>query len=232
MRVAVPKHVCVYCGGFATTRDHVPPKFLLKRPPPSNLRRVPCCRRCNIDASLDEQYFLVLLGQISLSPAIQEMISTGGVIDRTLSRAPALEERLLRALEVDNESGHISIRPEIERVNRVLKKIATGLYALRYGSVPERHTLGPARAYPYDTRDERPTPYFVATFTERFRAKRWNMVQKGSFSYIFVRDPEDRRQVWCIMDILQTLWGVVHLPHPRYINGGGQVSSCYSNKRR
>ena len=127
---------CIYCGALATTRDHVPPKVLLDQPFPPNLRTVPSCGPCNNGASLDEQYFLVLLGQFSSSPSIEAKLAPGGLIDRTLSYSPALEERLLKALEVVDETGNPVIKPEMHRENRIVRKVATGLFALRYGRVP------------------------------------------------------------------------------------------------
>lgn len=207
---------CIYCGKHADTRDHVPPKFLLERPLPRNLlRTVPSCRKCNHGASLDEQYLLVLLGQVSLSPAIAAKLAPDGAIDRTLVRSPALEERLLQAIEIDDETGMPFIRPETERVNRVVKKIALGLFALRYGRIPPTEQIGPVSLYSYVPHDARPMPYFAATFTERFKSKTWHTVQAGMFSYIFVRDPMHSGRIWCIMDIHAAFWGIVHFPNPR-----------------
>jgi hypothetical protein len=206
---------CIYCGAAATTRDHVPPKLLLDRPFPLNLRTVPSCKTCNNDASLDEQYFLVLLSQVSSSPSVEAKLAPGGLIDRTLTYSPALEERLLKALGVDEETGSPIIRPEIHRVNRIVKKIAMGLFALRYGRVPAAQHVDHVALYPFKPNDERPLPYFIATFTERFKSKQWRKVQRGTFAYIFVRDPKHSGKVWCVMDIYQSLWGVVHFPNPR-----------------
>jgi hypothetical protein len=205
---------CVYCGNPASTGDHVPPKALLARPLPNNLLKVRSCVGCNRGASLDEQYFLVLVGQISTSPLIAEKLAPGGQIDRTLSRSPALEERLLQALSVDEESGRIHIQPEHERVQRVVRKIAIGLFVLRYGWAPSPDFVGPVGVYPYNIHDSRPPHYFISTFTERFKSKRWRTVQRGVFSYIFVRDPKHSGKVWCVMDLYDCLWAVVHLPNP------------------
>lgn len=215
MRTALPSEYCIYCGQRATSRDHVPPKLLLERPYPSNLQTVPSCIRCNQGASLDEQYFLVLIAQISLSPALLSKIAEGGIIDRALARSPALEERLLKSLEVDEEDGRVLIKPEMGRVQNVVRKIATGLFAIRYGKVPDPKRIGPIGVYPYQVRDDRPAAYFISTFTERFRSKQWKSAQSGVFSYIFVRDPKSSSKVWCVMDIHQTLWGVVHFPNPK-----------------
>jgi hypothetical protein len=206
---------CVYCGNPASTGDHVPPRALLVRPFPNNLRKVRSCLDCNHGASLDEQYFLVLLGQISTSPFIVEKLAPGGQIDRTLTRSPALDERLLSALSVDEDSGRIVIEPEHARVHRVIRKMAIGLFVLRYGWAPAPEFVGPISVHPYNIRDQRPPHHFIATFTERFRAKRWRRVQAGVFSYIFVRDPMHSGKVWCVMDIYDCLWAVVQLPNPK-----------------
>lgn len=206
---------CIYCGAHATTRDHVPPKIFLNQPFPPNLRTVPSCRACNNGASLDEQYFLALLGHVSFSPSIEAKLAPGGLIDRTLLSSPALEERLLKALEIDEKTGNPVIKPEIHRVNRVVRKVATGLFALRYGRVPAHGEVGQVALYPYRPKDFRPLPYFVATFTERFKSKPWRHVQAETFSYIFVRDPRHNGKLWCVMDIYQSLWGVVHFPNPK-----------------
>lgn len=206
---------CIYCGATASTRDHVPPKLLLDKPFPPNLQTVPSCRACNNDASLDEQYFLALVSHVATSPSIAAKLAPGGSIDRAFSYSPALEERLLKALDVDDETGNPVIRPEIHRVRRVVQKVATGLFALRYGRVPVSSEISHVALYPYGLDDQRPLPYFVATFTERFKKKPWRQVQRGTFSYIFVRDPRHSGNVWCVMDIYQSLWGVVHFPNTK-----------------
>ena len=143
------------------------------------------------------------------------MLAPGGLIDRTFTNSPALEERFLQTLEVDEETGLPVIRPELHRVSRVIQKIATGLFALRYGRIPATQQISHVGLYPYKPNDERPLPYFIATFTERFRSKQWRKVQHGTFSYIFVRDPKHSGKVWCVMDIYQSFWGVVHFPNPK-----------------
>ena len=187
---ALTKRICVYCGKVATTKDHVPPKLLLEKPFPINLQTVRSCQRCNQGASLDEQYFLVLLGHISTSPNIVTKIDIGGVIDRTLNLSPALEESLTQALDVDEVSGRVFIRHDAERMNRVLKKIAIGLYAMRYGRIASNDKIIFVNSYPYQQEDTRPLPYFIATFTERFKSRQWCIVQAGVFSYIFHSRPK------------------------------------------
>lgn len=54
--------VCTYCGRpNPETFDHVPPACLFGDPRPSNLITVPCCTKCNQDASKDDEYFKTML---------------------------------------------------------------------------------------------------------------------------------------------------------------------------
>lgn len=206
------KQSCIYCGSKATTRDHVPPRLLLERPFPKNLHTVPSCLDCNRGASKDEEYFLALIAQVSQSPNITAKLEPGGTLDRAFTRSPALEQRFLDAIGIDENTGQPFIHPELPRVARIVKKIALGLFELKYKWSPPLEAAHFANLFPSETQDARPLPYFLATFTERFNPKRWNTVQSGVFSYIFVRDPTHSSTVWCMMDFHGSFWGIVHLP--------------------
>lgn len=52
--------LCVYCGGQATTLDHIPPKCLFGKNRPSNLVTVPACDNCNKGACKDDEYAMRL----------------------------------------------------------------------------------------------------------------------------------------------------------------------------
>lgn len=64
---------CVYCGASATTRDHVPPKCILRKPFPE-LITVPACHDCNSALGpVDEQFRNTLSLMLGLdTPAKQE----------------------------------------------------------------------------------------------------------------------------------------------------------------
>jgi hypothetical protein len=207
---------CIYCGRSSTSSEHVPPKLLLEQPLPSNTITVPACRSCNQGFSLDEQYFWVLLGQISPAPTMAAKVQEGGSIDRALKRAPRLEDRLVRHIEPAPGGGaNVFIKIEHARLERVLGKIALGLYFARYGRVPPPPGVEPIGAYPYTLTDYRPLGLVASTHSERFEPKRWHHVQSGVFSYIFIRDPRSYGRLICIMDFHQTMWGAVRLAQPR-----------------
>lgn len=66
---SAPKQ-CVFCGGIATTRDHVPPKNLFLSPRP-RLITVPACINCNGSLSALEDEFRVFWSR--------QMIASDGV---------------------------------------------------------------------------------------------------------------------------------------------------------
>lgn len=202
---------CIYCDRLADSRDHVPPKLLFTRPYPTDLVTVPSCHRCNQGASLDEEYFRILLAHVATSPGLTALVEPGGAVDRALARSGQLADRLDRAIGV-SEDGRPYILPEVDRLHRVLEKTAHGLYVSRFGRNP-----GPARfqavgMYPYSVDDARPASIFAATFTERFRAKRWSTLQRDVFAYTFVRHPFAASSLLCIMAFHHDAWGAVETP--------------------
>ena len=61
-----PNWVCVYCGLEEPdirdrTRDHIPPRNLFPEPRLSDLITVPSCRSCNETASMDDEFFLIMV---------------------------------------------------------------------------------------------------------------------------------------------------------------------------
>jgi hypothetical protein len=61
---------CLFCGEIADTKDHIPSKKLLEKPYPNNLLTIPSCDKCNKSFSLDEEYFLNVLVEISNNPTL------------------------------------------------------------------------------------------------------------------------------------------------------------------
>jgi hypothetical protein len=176
---------------------------------------VPSCLGCNQGASKDEEYFLALIAQTSPSPYLCAKLESGGTLDRAFLRSPRFEKLFSNVIKFDEQSGvpFFSLeREELLRISRVVKKIAIGLFGLKYGWTPVPESLRPAILYPYGFHDSRPTPYFIATFTEYFQSKHWQTIQPSVFSYIFIRDPKRSSTLLCIMRFHETFWGVVHLP--------------------
>ena len=212
--VSVAQSACAYCGAVATTRDHVPPKCLLEKPLPNGLLTVPSCNDCNNGFSLDEQYLQVVLAQIGFEPHLMEKVDKGGVVDRALMRAPALDERIVRSLEVAPD-GRVWFEPEKERILNIVEKIAFGLYICRYQRRVNRDAFSAMTVF--GPGDEIPQSIAAAShYWPGIRRKRWLTVQNGIFSYLFAKgwlvyDPP----LYCLIDLHRTLLGVVACPDPR-----------------
>ena len=68
---------CIYCGGDADTRDHVPPKSFFPVPRPSDLITVPSCTACNRGFQLDDDYaqtVLVMREDVGDHPAVTQLL--------------------------------------------------------------------------------------------------------------------------------------------------------------
>lgn len=114
---------CIYCGGPADTRDHVPSRCLLDRPFPANLPVVGCCDPCNQEFSKDEEYFVCLLESVLCGSADPEQIKRPSVA-RILHSSPTLRARLETVRR--GQDGQIVFIPEAERIANVMLKLARG----------------------------------------------------------------------------------------------------------
>jgi len=114
---------CVYCGAREDSREHVPSRVFLDPPFPENLSIIGACRPCNNGFSLDEEYVACLVEVVIAGSTHPDAMRRPG-IRRILERSPALRKKLEDA-KVDGPSG-TSFQPETSRVERVLRKLATG----------------------------------------------------------------------------------------------------------
>ena len=117
---------CFHCGGSSPdTVDHVPPRVFLDKPYPDDLITVRSCSDCNSGSSDAERYVASLI-EVVVCGTTDPRALERRKISKTLERRPRLREELARAATFDN--GVYIVRPEFERVNLVLEKIARGLW--------------------------------------------------------------------------------------------------------
>ena len=117
---------CFHCGRSSPEiDDHVPPKAFLDKPYPDNLITVPSCAPCNSATSDDEQYVASLIEVVVCGTTDPGQLRRDN-ISRTLKHSPLLRKRLDQAATIDN--GTYTVYPEQERVDRVMEKIACGLW--------------------------------------------------------------------------------------------------------
>ena len=116
--------MCVYCGTYPDTRDHVPSKVLLDEPYPPDLPVVGACKKCNASFSLDEQYIACFLDCIICGGAEVSDLHRSNV-KRILKDNPALKGRIKMARKKD-EADNLLWEAESDRVRNVVLKLARG----------------------------------------------------------------------------------------------------------
>jgi hypothetical protein len=132
--------ICCLCGlRLANTRDHLFPKCLFIPPRPTNLPTIPACKQCNQELSKDEEAFRVFV-----AAGMAHEKDTGNRIWRDKIRPDLQGKRkglkkhissMVKEIKVVLKPGDNTVLvPIIEMdrgvVNRVLHKIAKGLYYL------------------------------------------------------------------------------------------------------
>lgn len=131
---------CYLCGfRTASTRDHLFPPGLFPKPLPTNLPTLPACERCNQELSKDEELFRVFM---AIGMAYE---SNAGFDVWTKRIRPDLRGRrrglrpllqsMTKVARVVSQTGislgrTLVLEVEPEPINRVLRKIAKGLYFL------------------------------------------------------------------------------------------------------
>lgn len=136
---------CYMCGSkLADTRDHLFASGLFNRPLPTNLPTLPACTECNNALSSEEEQFRVFLASglaYENEPGFRiwnERISPD--LKGGRPRLKPLIRSYIRKARVLSESGALLghtliLETDREIINRVLRKIAKGLYYLDTGVV-------------------------------------------------------------------------------------------------
>jgi hypothetical protein len=185
----------------AETRDHLPPKWALRKPYPANLLTVPSCKRCNEGYSQDEEYYrLIVIGLFCFGEAAEEIFD--GPIARSFDRRPALQEKMFGSLSVD-DGDKPYVQTEGNRLGRVVQKIAIGLHYAETGKRPALQSW-----YKTDFFHSEPIPansrLSDIPFLERFAP---------DFRYRFWIHPDDaRRSLWQITHFEDVHWVVTISP--------------------
>lgn len=203
--------ICCYCGSKAESRDHIPSKSLLEKPYPLNLLTIASCIDCNKSFSLDEEYFLNVLVEISDNPNLLLKKQPGGNVYKARERSIGLRERIKQSFYQD-EHGKVYFISENDRIKKVIEKIALGLYYHKYKKLCLLQHFNCLGFYPYNVEEIRPADIFFMTYSEKFRPKKWTIIQPNVFSYIIVRNWA--KQLLMIFEIYNTAWCVIEIPYP------------------
>jgi hypothetical protein len=119
---------CVYCGGEADTREHVPSKVFLVKPYPDNLGIIPACLKCNNSYSKDELFLSILIEKLKSKHYGQKYSQSKEVETRIKSN-----EKI--AFEIEQAIENNSINKFEKKISRIIFKLALGhsVYELSEG---------------------------------------------------------------------------------------------------
>lgn len=126
---------CIYCYFIVETREHIPSKVFLDRPYPENLPVVGACLVCNNGFSSDEEYVAAFFETVIAKTTEPSKIRRKKIAN-LLERTPALRARIQNAIVYYDD--RIMFGMEIERINRIIVKLARGHAAFEL-SQPCRH---------------------------------------------------------------------------------------------
>ena len=141
---AVSENICVFCGGQATTSDHIPPRGIFPKPLPSNsnLITVPACQKCNQGSSQDDEQFR---NYVALSVSADKNFESTEYQKEPAKRSAKSFQRNsgrgLKNLEpalvlINNEYKPVfTARAEYCVTGRVIVKIVRGLYFYHFRSI-------------------------------------------------------------------------------------------------
>ena len=106
------------------------------------------------------------------------------------------------------------LTPELNRMQLIIEKVAHGLHSLKYGTGPRLSEFGTLRIF--GPGDELPQRMVAAMWNwPGLRRKRWTVVQKGVFSFLFSRGwMADDPPLYCFIDLADTLLAAVACPLP------------------
>ncbi|PCJ90420.1 MAG: hypothetical protein COA46_11475 [Porticoccaceae bacterium] len=145
---------CIYCGGIAETRDHVPSRVLLDPPYPENLPVIGACQKCNQGFSKDEQYLVCLIESVLAGSTDPDKIRRQSVA-RAMKRAPALRSRIESAKKNVNDRTVFEV--DEDRVKNVMLKLAKGHAAFELSqpcyNEPDHFWCGALEALTEEDRD-------------------------------------------------------------------------------
>ncbi|WP_157642275.1 hypothetical protein [Burkholderia ubonensis] len=124
---------CYFCGGVATTREHVPPKGFFPKSERHNLIRVPSCEAHNNEKSGEDEYFRMIVAGAAwdfLPTSLRETII------RSVKRRPLLAAKLIKQ-SARSDSGAFHYDAELPRVQVALESIGRGLLYHEFGLMLE-----------------------------------------------------------------------------------------------
>lgn len=130
-------HYCIYCGGLADTREHVPSRTFLNKPLPSDLPVLPACQRCNNGFSSDELYtktYIMCLKE-ALDNNNPDCLQIESVDRKEIRDAKNAVKEVIETntLTYDKRVGRVLLKLAI---GHAIYELSEGYYSLKWNGTP------------------------------------------------------------------------------------------------
>ncbi|HHF2887873.1 hypothetical protein ND926_20880 [Vibrio diabolicus] len=136
------KEICYYCGGPATSKEHIPPRAFFPTDFREQLFTVPSCDEHNGDKSKDDEYVKVVLTRSADLMLREDLRLVKEKSEKAVSRSPAFRAKV----ELNPEPAEITLpngdvvptfshEIDLDRIFEFFGSLARGLYFHHEGEV-------------------------------------------------------------------------------------------------
>jgi hypothetical protein len=129
---------CIYCGGIADTREHIPSRVFLDEPYADDMAVVPACNHCNMGYSSDEEYLACYLDVLKCTingNSEHLRVKT----KKAFEHSPSLEPYIRKM--ISKESDCTKFQCPNDKLEKVLSKLAIGHLANFYDRRADEYSL-------------------------------------------------------------------------------------------
>jgi len=193
---------CIYCGGVADTREHIPSKQLFKGTSDKPLITVPSCLSCNKSFQKDEDFFRQFYASMLMDRSPEAKKLMDGEVSRSILRTPALGRQMfsqMKLVDAYTRSGlykgkmtmySISDSDKV-RINRVVNKIIKGLFFHEFSQIlPEEWVIKIVWITPKIEKEQK--------LDEMAKEPRWKVIKEDTFAYWVNNVPKTFQSIWLL----------------------------------
>ena len=188
---------CIYCGGKADTKEHIPPKCLFIQRRGIQFITVPSCKSCNQSFTLDEEIFRAFLVHMTTDKSLTANALFNTKIKRSIINRPNMAKKVMEKMSlVDCYHGGIYLGKKTaikledsdwQRYYNVLNKIIKGLFFNEYKKIIPlnckiKHIIC----------DNELTQKLLS----RLNKLKWKIIESNTFAYGFDKMQDEPYSVW------------------------------------
>lgn len=200
--MSIDKKVCIFCGKFADTQEHIPPKQFFKGHPDKPLITVLSCKSCNASFQKDEDFFRQFYASMLMERSSEAKKLMDGEISRSILRKPALGSQMfsqMKLVDAYTKSGiykgkmtmYTVSDSDKSRINRVVIKVIKGLFFHEFGkTIPEDWITKIIWITPKVEKEQK--------LDEMAKQPFWRVIKEDTFAYWVNYVPQTFQSVWLL----------------------------------